>query len=144
VENGRRWSKATQVQIFLTAVQEQDVAGVFKAIWLGEIPLKWRHMSSLNPDPVRVVGYPAEADLVALFQRAATLTQPLLQLQPLIAPSPLDVHRIKECKLRVILQARGMEADSNFLTVEIAWDGKWADKADAQMSMVVREVKQRL
>ncbi|MEQ9568428.1 MAG: hypothetical protein RLN85_21890, partial [Pseudomonadales bacterium] len=61
VKNLRRWSPATQVQVFLTQVEKPDAAGEAKSIWVGEIPLKWRHQE-IHP-LARTIGYHAEIDL---------------------------------------------------------------------------------
>jgi hypothetical protein len=141
VENARRWAQATQVQVFLLRIEEPDAADQFRATWTGEIPLKWRHIRSMTAAAARDIGYPCDADLVSLFREGPATSQPFLQLQPLIAPSPLEglITRDKKCRLRVVLLARGMQADSNYLTVEIAWSGTWPQKTD-DPCMVVKEV----
>ncbi len=43
--------------------------------------------------------------------------------------------------MRIVLQARAVEADSKPLHIEIAWNGKWADGAkEMAYNMVVKEL----
>ena len=139
IQNERRWVEATEVQVLLLRVEEPDPAGQYNATWIGEVPLKWRHMRSLNPAATRTIGKPDDADLVALFKRGLTTTNPFLQLQPLLGVLPIT--RDGKCKFRVVLQARGTHADSNYLTVEIAWEGTWPEKGDdLRRILVVQEI----
>jgi hypothetical protein len=141
VTNARRWVEAKDVQVFLVRVEEPDEAGEFTTIWSGASPLKWRHMQSLNPAATRTVGHDAEADLVALFRDAATSKEPFLQLQPMSIPVLLNPHRVGRCKLRTVLRARERQVESNHLTVEISWDGKWPEGHEkTPRGIVVREV----
>jgi hypothetical protein len=61
----------------------------------------------------------------------------------MILPTTLSKFLIRttECRFRMVLQARAQEADSNYLTVEVAWDGTWPTTDDeARRKIVVREV----
>jgi hypothetical protein len=142
VTNARKWADAADVQVFLTRIEKPNAADLFTAIWIGEVPLKWRFMTAANPAPTRAIGHDAEADLVALLKRGATTLQPFLQLQPLYISSSLPVHHVGQSKLRLILLARGSRrAVSNPLVIEIAWDGQWPEKGeDPTQHIVVREV----
>jgi hypothetical protein len=75
---------------------------------------------------VRTIGYPQEVDLLAVSEKKE------LALQPLIIPSPLDklASRNEAFRMRVVLQARALDAHSNILTIEIGWDGTWHSDAD--------------
>jgi hypothetical protein len=108
VSNDRRWAEATDVQVLLKRLEELDAAGQFKVKWAGDIPLSWRNMHNLNAGVTKVIGYPEDADLVALFSNGAKTTEPFLQLRPLIAPSPLEklVTRDKKCQFRVVVWYR--------------------------------------
>jgi hypothetical protein len=141
VENDRRWATANEVQVFLLRLEEPDASGQFVATWTGNIPMKWRH-GSINSSITRTVGFPETADLAALFKRGVDTTEPFLALQPIYAPSPLQglASRTQPCRLRLTLQAKAVEADSNYLTVEIAWNGQWAEHLDVERSLVVKEL----
>jgi hypothetical protein len=44
-------------------------------------------------------------------------------------------------RLFLTLQARGVEAESNSLRLEISWDGKWSDaEAEMKRHLVVKPV----
>jgi hypothetical protein len=98
-------------------------------------------MSVVNPATTRIIGHDDEADLVALFKRGATTPHASLLLQTLFIPNRLRADRDGRCLLRLVLQARGRLAVSNYLTVEVAWEGKWPKTAeDVPKCIVVREV----
>ena len=135
VSNERRWSPATQVQVFLLRVEEPDAAGEFKVTWLGEIPIRWRDQE-IKP-LVRTIGHADDCDLCSVVE------EKWLELHPLVIPHALDARRRTSCRLIVTLQARGVEADSNLLRVEIAWDGKWSEDADEMAHhMVVKGISE--
>jgi hypothetical protein len=120
VENRRRLTPATQVQVILLQVEEPNASGTYAARWAGAIPMRWRHME-VDPTTARTIGSPQEVDLLGVSEEKQ------LGLQPLLTPSPLDKLALRNgsCRMRVVLQARALEKDSNILTVEIAWDGAW-------------------
>ena len=131
VENERRWSPATQVQVFLLRIEEPDAAGEDRLTWIGEMPMRWRHQE-IHPR-VRTIGYPADCDLCSVIK------EKWLELNLLITPSEINAKRRDACRLTLTLQARGMESDSNLLRVQIAWDGKWAnDDKEMAQHMVVK------
>jgi hypothetical protein len=127
--NERRWSPATQAQVFLLRLEEPDAAGEYKMTWVGELPLRWRDQE-IKP-LVRTIGYDADADLCSVVR------EKWVELHPLIAPIALNARRREPCNLIVSLQARSLEADSNLLRVKIAWDGKWADDAEEMAQHMV-------
>lgn len=131
VSNARRWSPASQVQVFLLRLEERDASGAYSTKWAGEIPIKWRN-AEISP-VVRTIGYAAECDLCNVVK------DKWMELQPLIAPLSLSARRREPCQLRVMLQARSLETDSDPLAIEIAWDGGWAeDTEDMARHMVVK------
>jgi hypothetical protein len=136
VENERsRWSPVTQVQVFLMRVEERNAGEDYNEVWSGEIALKWRHM----PPEVggRTVGHSIESDLISVFQIGTLMGHPVLMPHPLAK----YLHRDGKCRMKLILQARGLEADSNVLAVEVAWDGAWEDGTqEMARHMVVKEV----
>jgi hypothetical protein len=141
VTNDRKWAEATEVQVWLVRIEELDAAGQFRATWAEEVPLKWRYMTVVNPAATRVVGHDQHADLIAFYKRGVTTLHPFLQLQALLIPSRLNIHRTGDCRLRLVLAARGREAVSNELTVDVGWNGRWPESAeDAVRGIVIREV----
>lgn len=140
VTNARKWAEATDVEVLLIRVEELDAADQFTAIWTGAIPLKWRYLG-VDPATTKVVGHDAEADLVAFFKNGATTPHPFLLLQPLFAPNRLRIDRVGRCQLRLVLLARGRQVESNYLTVDLAWNGKWPEtEEDAKRHIVVKPV----
>jgi len=126
VENTRRrFSPATDVQVFLLSVEEPDAAGTFQLRWAAEpVPLAWSHQK-YKPATFRI-GVPRQADLCSVVQHPTDGTHFLL-LAPLFQPFALPVRWETGCKLALTVQARGVEADSNKLRVEVAWNGEWSD-----------------
>lgn len=133
VENSRRWSPATQVQVFLLRIEEPDAGGVLRSTWIGDLPLRWR-LQEVFP-LVRNIGHAAEADLCNVVR------DKWVELQLLIVPKSLSVRYRGRCDIVVTLQARGIDCDSNLLRIKVAWDGHWSDDM-TEMSghMVVRDV----
>lgn len=81
VDNKRRWSPATQVQVFLLRIEEPDASGEYQITWLGEIPIRWRDQE-IKP-LVRTIGYAADCDLCSVVK------DKWVELHPLIAPMAL-------------------------------------------------------
>lgn len=132
VENARRWTPARDVRVLLQRLEEADSAGTFQVSWIGEVPLAWSHQGFKSL--ALLIGGPEEADLCSVTKNATNPIGPhSLELHPLFRSFTLRAKWESACKFAVILQARGVEYDSNILRVEIAWDGKWSDDA-AQMT----------
>lgn len=121
VSNGRRWSPANQVQIFLLRLEEPGPDGEFRSTWVGEVPLRWRNQETVPL--LRTIGPSADCDLCGVVK------DKWLELLTLIAPFNLDVKRREGSSIVLSVQARGNEADSKILRVQISWDGKWEDGA---------------
>jgi hypothetical protein len=121
-------SPATEVQLLLLSVEEPDAAGNFKVRWNSEVPLCWRDQP-FKPQTFKI-GRPREADLFSVVESVAG-GPPHLQLSPAYAPSTLQYKWHSPCKLALTIQASGVEADSNKLRVEVAWDGKWSNDPKA-------------
>ena len=132
VTNKRRWPVANQVQVHLLRVEEPGPDNQYKVVWEGDVPLSWRHQE-IHP-LARIVGHAADCDLCSVIKGK------WLQLHPLVVPFNLNALRREPTQLRVLLQARSVEADSKHLAIEISWDGQWADGEKEMMRhMVVRE-----
>ena len=86
-------------------------------------------------------GYGFDCDLLSCVRDAPGGGKPFLELHPLIIPNdPANIRqRSAACKFSVTFQARGLEADSNQLSVQIAWDGQWEDgNEEMAQHLVVR------
>ena len=129
VENHTRWNRVSDVYVFLLSVESPDAAGEFKPTWVGQAALTWQHEA--NPQPKKI-GHTAQTDLCHI------LKEPLsLRLSPIVFGQVPSLYT-QATRLRLTLQARGVEADSNQLQVQIAWDGQWSDdKAEMSRHLVV-------
>jgi hypothetical protein len=118
VENKTRWNPVTEAYIFLLLIEAPDNSGEFKPIWNGNAALGWRHEPSQQP---KHIGYPAECDLCHVLKDPREV-----RLSPLTKGQVPDLFT-GPFKIAVTLQARGIEADSDRLRLEISWDGEWSD-----------------
>jgi hypothetical protein len=129
VENEARWSPATGVYIFVSLIEAPDAAGDYQPVWSGQAALHWRHDTSTDP---KTVGYVAQGDLCHILR-----SPPEVRLSPL-TPGALAPERFTgEFRVRLTLQARGVEADSKPLRIEISWNGQWADDIDGMKRRLV-------
>lgn len=133
VSNSKRWPAATQVQIHLLRVEEPGPDDQFRVTWAGDVPLRWRHQD-IHP-LARTIGHDADCDLCCVVKGK------WLELTPLVAPLNLNAKHRGTTRMRILLQARAVEADSELLHIEVSWNGQWAD-GDKEMAgnMVVKEL----
>jgi hypothetical protein len=130
--NESRWHPVTRVHIFLLSIEAPDDSGEFKEIWAGDAALGWRHEANSEP---KDVGYPVECDLCHVLRGAAEV-----RLSPITKGRAPDTLA-GPFKISVTLQARGIEADSNLLRLEISWDGRWADgMTEMKRHLVVKPI----
>ncbi len=125
VSNARRWSQAKETQVFLTLLEEECIGGGARVVWVGQIPMSWRHRE-ISP-LVRTIGADADCDLCCADQNGR------LQLMPLIIPLNLKHTWEGRFVLWLTLQAKSHLADSPPLRLKISWDGEWHD-GDLEMS----------
>jgi hypothetical protein len=103
-----------------------DTSGQFKPVWAGSAPLGWRN--DPNPEPKKIFES-AECDLCHVLKHPREL-----KLSPMFRDR-IPYHTFnRSCRMAVTLQARGSQGKSNFLRVEILWDGEWSDSATEMMS----------
>ena len=119
VSNQRRLSPATDVQVLLLRVEEPDGLNQFAVKWNGELPLPWRQ-GSLYP-MLRSVTYPIEADLFYVLENE------YMELCTVIQAFALQNRKKPPVKLRLTLQAKSSEVDSNLLHVTLGWNGNWVE-----------------
>lgn len=133
VRNGRRWSPARGVRLYVRELQEQAADGRWTVTWRGFLPLSWTHQQ-IFPDS-RDIGHPAQCDLLMAVQNK------WVALQPVLVPLSLEVRKRWGFKWRLAIQAQSIEADSNFLQVEVSWNGEWsADSEVMRRHLVVAPV----
>lgn len=129
VLNERRWSSATDAQVFLTSIEEPDAVGENRLVWAGEVPFKWQHAEIRGIQP-RSLGSAQIVDLCNVVQSNEMGLGKWVELDLLFTPSGIENPRRNGFKLVLGIQAKSKEVDSNVLRLEIAWDGKWADGND--------------
>lgn len=139
VENSRRMSRATDTQVCLLSVGVPNAAGQILPRSTGAIPLKIRHEGIVRPG--RIIGPSAEWDLCSIFKQVPLGGGPIFELQTIIAPTDLAVQRNQAFRMVLTFQARAIEADSNILTLELSWDGKWSDDTDQMANHLVMSIK---
>jgi hypothetical protein len=134
VHNKTRWSPVTGVHIFLVSIEVPDASGDFKCIW-EKLPaaLVWRFETGNTK--LKTMGHPEECDLCHVLKNTGEL-----RLSPLIKGQAPDTFTGPfPLKLRLTLQARGVEADSDKYLLEVHWDGKWSDdKTQMSRHLVVK------
>lgn len=118
VSNEQRWTPVEQVNVVLVGIERRQANGLYLMIWSGDVPLVWRHQQAPAP---RTIGPAAHADLFSLVKGGG------LNLHPVIVPLNMPAQFTEPVQLVLHLQARSSVVDSNFLAVEIDWDGQWAD-----------------
>ncbi len=133
VSNVRRWPPATQVGVHLLRIDQLGPDGEFRPTWNGEIPLLWQH-SEVMP-AFRTIGPAVNCALCSVVRGK------WVGLHPLVMPQPFVDQYRAPANLRLQLQARSIERDSDHILIEIAWDGEWEDgEAEMARHMVVSVV----
>jgi hypothetical protein len=96
-------------------------------IWDEEVPMVWTHYEGSE----RTIGAPADADLCHVMrgERAVHLAT---RINPFSMPNALAAGTHV-----VVFLARGQEADSARLCVELTWDGLF-DEDEAKMAQHLR------
>jgi hypothetical protein len=135
VENNRRMSRASEVQVYLLEIGLPNAAGQIVTRSTGAIPFKVRHEGIVRPG--RIIGPPVEFDLCSVFREAQQGGAPFFQLQTVVAPTDITVQHQQQFRMVLTLQARSIEVDSNIVNLDIAWNGQWSDDTDAMANFLV-------
>jgi hypothetical protein len=137
LSNSRAWAAATEVGVFLVAIELEDASGKYAPTWSGSIPVTATHYGI---HPTRTIGAsPLEFDLCAVVR------DKWLQLYPAVAVSSDFPYRYRvsdrPIRLRVTLQARSLETVSELFQFGIAWDSNWNDDTvKMRQHVVVRQL----
>lgn len=130
VSNQRRWSPATQVQVYLLRIDERGPDRQYRPQWSGEIPLLWQYYEALSP--IRTIGPSRNCALCSIVKGK------WVGLHPAVMPLGFRDQYRDTANLRLLLQAQSIEINSDTLLVQIDWDGKWEDgEAEMARHMVV-------
>ena len=143
VSNERRFARAEAVQLMLVRVEEPDSSGVFSTVWIGEVPLTWQHMYAFNTTTERVLGHPIRSDLISCTKQAFHESTPFLRINTIFTPNELAKYAVRagQLRMRLTIQARSLEVDSDPMLIEIAWDGTWSDDLnDMARRLVVKKI----
>lgn len=133
VANQKNWPTATQLQIYLTRLEEFGPDGEPIIKWSGDIPLRWK-FQEIHP-LVRTIGPAADCDLCSVVKGK------WIELHPLVVPNNLQAHRAGKADFVVSLQARSNEGESKIHRFRISWDGQWHDGENEMANhLVVKEV----
>jgi hypothetical protein len=136
VSNERRWSPASDVSVHVTTIEQEGPDRELHPDWMGDVQIKWR-FSKFYPAPSRI-GKPFCFDLVSVKEDGTVL------LQPIAAASSFKKEWKGPCRFRLWLKARAAEADSNWLAIEISWDGQWhVNSTDMKKHFIIKQVNQR-
>lgn len=132
VSNASHWPRATNVQVFLTRVEEPGPDGDLTTTWTGDIPLQWRNQNLYPPE--RTIGPAFDCDLCNVVE------DKWVEIRPLIFPNNLVTRRKEATNIVLTLQARANEGESAIKRFQIAWDKKW-EAGDMEMAkhLVVKE-----
>ena len=139
VTNVRRWTKAHNVQVLLLRLEEETTTGWVESWAGGGIPLVWQHQDATGP--IRNVGPAAYADLVHVVQDVDENRAKWLELTLTFAPYGVELRYREPCALRLTLQARSEESDSEQLVVVVRWNGQWHDGATEMAQHVRLEIQ---
>src|SRR5262249_32162473 len=96
-----------------------------------EVPILWKSQQ-LKPISL-TIGRPDGCDLFSIVKEGCIEKdgqlddRPVLSIYPLAPVLSLQREWRGPCRLRLTLQARGVETDANVLRVEIVWSGNWSD-----------------
>jgi hypothetical protein len=110
----------------MTLVESPGPDQLPQAVYSATLPLKWRNQEA-DPRPSRTIGADDFADLLYVNEGGS------LYLTPMIIPNNFPLRHIGATMLWVTVQALSIEADSELLRLQIAWDGQW-DLGEAEMT----------
>jgi hypothetical protein len=103
VQNPSRWSPVSSVQVFILRIEETDAEGEFTPTWIGELPIRWRYQEAR---PLTITLGPAmDADACNVVKDS------WVEFHPIIRPHAIRPRRSPPTKLRLLFQAKGIEAD---------------------------------
>lgn len=124
VSNPHRWSPITSARVLLCRIEWPDAADDFQPAWEGALPLQWRYSGAMGI--AANIGPARDCDLCVIMSDSPS--DHVLRLTLGYWGGIEDRHTTyrKAVKLRLTLQARGLEADSRSIQVMLEWDGEGA------------------
>jgi hypothetical protein len=125
VRNTRRWRSATAIDVYLLDYEIPNPAGQYVSQPIGAVPLTVRNEPVIRTG--RVVGPEIEWNLCSVWRENGPGGSPLLRLHPVFAITNMTVKTHQPFTVRLTLEARSIEVDSNRIRVKINWNGQWDD-----------------
>jgi hypothetical protein len=121
LRNLRPFSVANEVQVFLIKLENQEPSGQ-TTTWNGAVPLEWQH--GVLYQAARNIGSSTVAVANLLFTYAD-----FSELTSMVKPVPVDLddRKLGEQHYWLTAVARGVNAESAPLRVELHWDGRTDD-----------------
>jgi hypothetical protein len=123
VTNQATFPTATDVQVLFLGVESVDDKERRPGDLYVPLPLGWAN--GLHP-LARPIGSKTQADADLLFVR-----EDMLRFVPVVVPNNFQSTYSGKSHLRVTAIARGIDAESNPLQLDIRWDGEWERDDDA-------------
>lgn len=122
VANGRRWTQAQNVRVVVVEYFRLAPDGTFVRQPLsGPLQLMWQY-ALVNPNPLyKTVGPNEICDLGFIVKGED------FKLTPYYAPSNFDGSLSPNQRMRIVVQAIAHNAESNRLSIDIAWNGLWSE-----------------
>ena len=118
VSNPHRWSPITSVRVFLLEVEWPEAGGGYRSAWKGAMPLQWRYAAAMEKSAD--MGFARDCDLCVIT------SDKVLRLTLSFRGGIEDKYTTysEPIRLRLTLQASGLEADSRRLKVQLDWNGQ--------------------
>jgi len=128
IRNGARHSVANEVQVFITKIERLEPTGNRRVTFTGAVPLAWQHQALYSH--ARNVGYSTVASVDLLY-----LSAEFIHLTPIVEPAPISLGDTMRGPQHfwITVVARGLNAASAPVRLEVQWDGEW-HTADADLS----------
>jgi hypothetical protein len=124
--NDRPLVPATNPNVYIVSIARPDAAGAFREVWSGAVPSVATYY---GVHPNRILGSdPQLYDLCSVVR--GYWVQLFPQIPTMDFPQFLRQEGGQPVRVRVTLQARSLEAVSDRVSFDIAWDGQWADGAE--------------
>jgi hypothetical protein len=130
----RKVAPAHQTQVFLVRQETRDAGGDFQISWANEIPVIWDYQQ-IKPLQ-KTLGPPDTVPVCSIVK------DNWVEIHPALTPNNLKArwHEALE-SVAIVFVAKSIEAESDPLRLEIAWDGRWSDdKTELKKHLTVKVV----
>jgi hypothetical protein len=126
VSNKNRRAIAHDVRVFMEKLETLDASQRYQPTWVSPVPIRWELHAPHTE--TRKLGPPWRADLCSVVKDKWLELHPFVDIFGLKARwRKEEVSPERPIRIRVSVQARSLETDSNLLLLEITWDGVWEE-----------------